>query len=561
MDTFASLLAKYRTAKNRRWIYVPFDQLSDQVGPLARENPRDIGIILIESRELLSRRPYNKQKIALILANQRRFALEQADRGIAVHYIRTSGSLKSALSSALDKLGQARVMLPASRELKMEIKSLFEPGRLQIMPNEYWLTSPDEFVESMGRTRTWSIDAFYRHVRATHDILMEEGKPIGGKFSFESESRFSWGGTPEAPTPPFFPLDALKKEVRDEVERDFVSHPGRVDLSSLPCTKEDATALWSWAKNNCLHWFAPFQEAMSKESNGLFHTRLSALLNIGRLTPAHVLSEALEMDIPIRSKEAFIRQIVGWREFVHHVFEITDGFRELPSGKPETAESPGDAGYSQWVGKAREHYNSCHDGGAMPNYFGNQNPLPLWYWGVESGMACLDTVIRSVWQDAYSPHASRLMILSNIATLMDVSPRELTDWFWIAYADAYDWVVEPNVLGLGTYSVGNLMANKPYIAGAPYIFRMSDYCSACSFDPRTDCPVTSLYWAFLARHESQLKSNARMAAVLSALHRRSEVDKAYDDAVFHALSTTALHGDRIKPSLLARLIDSYVARQ
>jgi len=559
MENFAALLAKYESTKSRLWIYVPHDQLSDQVGPLSREKPRDLGIILIESREYFTRRPYHKQKIAFMLANQRQFALEQASRGVAIHYVRTSGSLGGALSSALDLLGQARVVFPASHEIRTEIKRLLEPGRLSLVANENWLTSATEFVESTGKARTWNIEAFYRHVRATHSILMEDGKPAGGRFTFDSDNRLSWAGSPDALAPPTFRSDPIKKEIRDEVERDFANHPGRVHLESLPSTVSDAAEMWAWAKNNCLYWFGPFQEAMSRESNGLFHTRLSALLNIGRLPVSQILGEVLEMDLPLRSKEAFVKQIIGWREFVRHVYEVTDGLRELPGGNPDIATSPGDGGYSRWSGRSWRH-ESSYDGGAMPNYFGCMNPLPLWYWGCESGMACLDSVIRGVWAESYSHHNARLTILSNIATLLDVSPRELTDWFWISHADAHDWVVETNVLGIGTYSIGNLITSKPHIVGSAYIFRMSDYCSACSFDPGKDCPISNLYWAFLARHESQLRTNARMAGALSTLHRRSESDKAYDDAVFRALRQTASHGECIKPALLARMVDSYVSR-
>lgn len=191
-------------------------------------------------------------------------------------------------------------------------------------------------------------------------------------------------------------------------------------------------------------------------------------------------------------------------------------------------------------------------GGATVNTLGAETPLPLAYWGAASGLACLDHVIAGVWRDAWSHHIPRLMVLSNIAALLDVDPRELTDWFWIAYADAYDWVVEPNVLGMGTYAAGPLMTTKPYVAGAGYIARMSDYCASCAFDPKHSCPLTRLYWAYLARHEATFSGNQRMGVVMSALRRRSAAQRRQDEQTFEAVRERLIRGERIdQPSLWA----------
>jgi len=158
--------------------------------------------------------------------------------------------------------------------------------------------------------------------------------------------------------------------------------------------------------------------------------------------------------------------------------------------------------------------------------------LPQAYWGQQSGLNCLDTVIKTVWDEGYSHHITRLMVLSNIANLLDISPRQLTDWFWLAYTDAYDWVVEPNVMAMGTYGVGGLMTTKPYISGAAYINKMSDYCRGCRYDPAKNCPITRLYWAFLERHNDKLSGNQRLAMPLNSLKKRSLKDKSIDKAVF-----------------------------
>jgi deoxyribodipyrimidine photolyase-related protein len=288
---------------------------------------------------------------------------------------------------------------------------------------------------------------------------------------------------------------------------------------------------------------------MNAHSTGLFHTRVSALINIHRLLPRRVIREALHMDIPLPSKEGFIRQILGWREFVRHVHRETGGFRHLPGGNPPVASSPGDAGFSRWTGRAWkvDGAGADPDGGACPNALDCHTPLPPAYWGEPSGLACLDRVVADVLEEGYSHHITRLMVLSNIASLLDVSPRELTDWFWSAYADAYDWVVEPNVLGMGTYALGDLMTTKPYVSGTPYIQRMSDYCQGCAFTPGKTCPLSPLYWAYLARHRQAFRGNPRMAMPLNALKKRDASTRKLDRRVFDALRERLAAGERLTP--------------
>ncbi|MGD8983916.1 MAG: cryptochrome/photolyase family protein, partial [Desulfobacteraceae bacterium] len=487
--------------KGRRWLFVPYDQVSDDMGPLSREDPRDLGIVLVENSWKAARRPYHKQKLALILANLRHFALEQAHRGVAVRHVVTSGPYHKALKPLIQELGPMRAMVPAERELRADLQKMADKGALEFLPHEGWLTSPEQFQASAKKGPPWRMDAFYRYVRRDTGILMRDNKPEGGKFSFDGENRLPWKGKPEPPDLPAFPKDPIKNEVGELIKRKFDHHPGRLDLDSLPATRADAEKLWAWSKRECLPTFGPFEDAMSLRSKGLFHTRISALMNIHRLLPSRILSDALSMDLPLGSREGFIRQVLGWREFVKHVHLATDGFRNLPANPPPIYPSPGDGGYDLWAGKPWKSKGAPKnlDGGAAPSALGGETPLPPAYWGEKSGLACLDHVVSTVWEDGYSHHISRLMILSNLAALLDVLPRELTDWFWVAYADAYDWVVEPNVLGMGTFALGEMMITKPYVSGAAYIHRMSDYCAACAFNPKKNCPITPLYWAFLAR--------------------------------------------------------------
>lgn len=524
----------------RRWGLVLYDQLSEQLGLLAAVPPEQAGIVLIESAAKARRRPYHKQKLALVLANQRHFALEQARRGVAVRYLFTEAPYAEALSAVIAELGPLVVARPAEREARAELAPLFADGRLREVPHGGWLTTSADFLQGAGPQAPWRMDRFYRHVRQRTGILMDErGKPVGGRYSFDGDNRKAWKGDPPAPSPPQFSVDdPIKVEVAALVESRFAAHPGRVDLASLPATRADAVALWAWARAECMAAFGPYEDAMSTRSKGLFHTRVSSVLNLHRLLPREVVADVLALDIPLNSKEGFVRQVLGWREFVRHVHEATDGFRALPG--VAVAEAPGDGGYARWSGAPWA--GTPGDGGACPRHLDADLPLPAAWWGTPSGLRCLDVVVSELWEAGWTHHIPRLMVLSNIAMMLGVSPRALADWFWVAYTDAFDWVVEPNVLGMGTYGVGPVMTTKPYAAGGAYINRMSDYCKGCAFNPRKNCPLTSLYWSFLARNAPQLEDIFRMKPLLRNLSRRAPEKRAHDEDVAERLRAALLAG-------------------
>ena len=382
MSFFMQELIKHQPdPQGRRWLYVPYDQITDRIGPLSRENPNNLGIVLVENPWKASRRPYHKQKLALILVNLRHFALEQVHRGVAVRHVVTRGPYRTALEPLVKDLGFLQVMEPAERELRADLQPLQKSKALGFIPHEGWLTTRDEFLVGSGETPPWRMDSFYRHMRRETGVLMKSGKPEGGRISFDKENRLPWKGVPPAPAPPSFPRDPIKEEVGRLIEQVFSHHPGRLDLDHLPATASDAQRLWDWAKRNCLPFFGPYEDAMSTRSRGLFHTRLSALLNIHRLIPGNILGEVEKMKIPLPSKEGFIRQILGWREFGRHVHLATDGFRELPLGNPPVAEAPGDGGYRRWSGKpwAASTRTKDPDGGAEPNALNCKMGLPPAY--------------------------------------------------------------------------------------------------------------------------------------------------------------------------------------
>lgn len=529
MSVFRDQLDASRSRINdarRRWFFVPYDQLTDAVGPLSRAHPRDVGIVLVECPAKAARRPYHKQKLALVLTSLRHFALEQAKRGVAVRHV--VGQSYAAALGAMRDLGPIGVMRPAERELRVELAPLVASGAVELLPHEGWLTTTEDFQASV-RGKAWRMDAFYRHVRRRSGILMHDGKPLGGKLSFDHDNRRPWRGSPPAPELPTFPVDAITKEVCDLVKGSMGDHPGTLTPELLPATRQDVERAWEWAKSACLPNFGPFEDAMSSRSTNLFHTRIAPLLNLQRLSAHRVVSDVLAMELPLPSQEGFVRQVLGWREFVRHVHDATDGFRvvrgEIQACKKE---------------------QSSLDGGSLISFLGASRPLPPAFWGTRSGLRCLDEVVRGVWQEGASHHITRLMVLANIATLLDVSPRELTDWFWAAYVDAYDWVVEPNVLGMGSFAAGDLMTTKPYVAGSAYIDRMSDYCQGCQFDPKTTCPLTPLYWAFLGRHRAKLANVDRMKLPVVSERKRTAAQKKRDAETFERVSSVLSRGEALE---------------
>jgi deoxyribodipyrimidine photolyase-related protein len=549
---FATTLASLqrgRTARGRASVLVRPGQLTCETGPLSERDPASTIVILVESREWLSRRPYHRQRIATLLLAQRAFALEQAERGALVRWIESDGTMIDALDAALPERG-AIAMRPDEREVRAELAPLLRDDRLRIVPNGLHLTTAED-LQLARAEGGWRMDRFYRTVRKRTGTLMERGKPVGGKFSFDAENRRPWSGSPPAPEPPRFAGTALRSEVEHLVARRYADHPGRLDIDAIPATAADVASLWAWAKAACLPHFGPFEDAMSVRSRGLFHTRLTPQLNLGRIAPRRLIEEVEAMELPLSSKEGFIRQVLGWREFVRQVHDATDGFRA--GAGAAVAARPGDGGYARWSGRPWSAASPPPgvDGGATPNVLDARTPLPPAWWGRESGLACLDRVVADVWEEGWSHHITRLMVLANIATLLDVDPRELTDWFWVAYADAYDWVVEPNVLGMGTFAIGDLMTTKPYVAGSAYLDRMGDYCGLCRFRPGSTCPLTALYWDFLRRHERELADNRRLALPLASMRRRA-AEATRERATFVHVRDVLVRGERLDPALVPR---------
>ncbi len=514
------------------WVWLAYDQLN--VGFLESLNLEGrLGVVLIESSAKAQRRPYHQQKLGVLLSNQRHFALELQAMGFPVIYLIGQAPYEQMLASLQPQLKHLHCITAAERELRNEVAHLTEDGLLIEHKHPGWLTPQEWFTSSVGEVPPFRMDSFYRKVRKETGWLMDEGKPIGGKYSYDAENRFPWKGDPPAPTEPVYQRDDIDTEVEVLVKTHYGHHPGEVDLSSQPTSAQGVEKALVFAME-CLPNFGTYEDAMSEKSRGLFHSRLATLVNLHRLMPQRVVDSALDSQAPINSVEGFVRQMI-WREYVRHIHEVTDGFRTL-----EVERLPSERG-AGWEGFAHS------DEELHPNHLGQQNPLPMAYWGKTSGLRCLDASVASVMEDGWTHHIPRLMVLSNVANLLDVDPRQLTDWFHAAFIDAYDWVVEPNVLGMGTFALGSAMMTKPYVAGSAYINRMSDHCKSCQFHHKKTCPMTRLYWAYLNRHAPSFSGNHRMAIAMKNVERRADEEKELDRATFERVRATLLAEDEVRP--------------
>ena len=527
--------------RRRRWVYIPYDRYTDRTGPLTEQPADDTGIVIVESTAKAHRRPYHKKKLALLISNMRHFALEQAERGCSVLYHFSPQSHGQALTGLQRRhhLPELTVMQPAERELRLDLARAVEDGlKLREVPDTTWLSTTQDFLSVFGpyrSGRSYVMDRFYRHMRQKTGIFMHNAKPVGGRFSFDSDNRKSYKDQVPIPTPPVFAPDGITREVIEMVEHTYPHHFGTLDGFDLPATQKDCDRMWSFALQHLLPSFGPFEDAMRDDHLQLFHSRTSALVNLGRLLPAALIRDVEHAGnddrIPLASGEGFIRQLLGWREFMRHIHQQTDGYRllDVPQERPAKS-SPR---HSKSAAETNTPYpppagaiSADPYAGATPSALQASLPLPAVYWGVKSGLHCVDTVVDQVVREGWSHHITRLMVLSNLATLCGFSPRQLTDWFWFAYVDAYDWVVETNVLGMATYADGGLTATKPYVSGAAYINRMSNFCGHCQYNPKKStgedsCPFTALYWTFLERNESILSSNFRLQMPYNTLRKKS----------------------------------------
>jgi len=371
---------------------------------------------------------------------------------------------------------------------------------LDIYEDRHFFCTVSEFAAHAKRRKTLRMEYFYREQRQRHGVMMDNGMPIGDQWNFDADNRdaFDAAGPGRVPPRTAFVPDAITREVIALVDTRFATHPGQLDSFSWPVTRAQALeALQAFIRER-LPLFGRYQDAMWPHDPWLYHSHLSAALNLKLLNPREVVAaaEAAYRDgrAPLASVEGFVRQILGWREYVRGVY-----WTRMPQ------------------------YLEC-------NALGAEEDLPPWFWTGATDMACLRDSLTQTLTHGYANHIQRLMVTGLYAMLLGVHPRLIHAWYLAVYIDAVEWVELPNTLGMSQYADGGVMGSKPYVATGKYIQRMSPYCKRCRYDPTqrsgdNACPYTTLYWDFLMRHEKTLARNPRMALQVKNVARLSEAQK------------------------------------
>jgi deoxyribodipyrimidine photolyase-related protein len=469
------------------------DQLSEDLTALSDLDPaRDIVLMLeVEAESTYVR--HHKQKIVLVLSAMRHFAEALRARGVTVDYIaldapENTGSFTTELQRAAARHRPGRVVMTEPSEWR--VRAMAEGWEsaigvpVEIRADHRFFASHDRFAAWARERRSWRMEHFYREMRRAHGFLMEGSAPAGGEWNYDQANRKRLPARTVPPQRRRFPPDATTRAVMALVEHRFPDHFGALAEFGWPVTRADALRALEDFIAVGLPSFGDYQDAMKAGAPFLFHSLLSPALNIGLLSPREVCRAAETAwhsgAAPLNAVEGFVRQILGWREYVRGVYWAL---------MPDYAER-----------------NALEAG----------RRLPAFYWTGDTEMRCLREAIGSTAQYAYAHHIQRLMVTGNFALLAGIAPREIERWYLAVYADAFEWVEMPNTLGMAVFADGGQMASKPYAASGAYIDRMSDLCSGCAYDvqqktgPRA-CPFNYLYWAFLIRQTDRLAGNQRLA--------------------------------------------------
>ena len=448
----------------------------------------------------------HKIRIAFFFSAMRHFADDLKNSNVTVHYVmldapNNRGSFRAEIKRWFHKTRPQRLICVRPGDHRV-LESVQKGAKslnceLDVRPDRHFISTVDDFTAFAKGRKSLLLETFYRKMRRDNDILMKAKDPVGGKWNFDKDNRGVFGkkGPPKIKSPRSFQPDQTTQEVLNLVEREFPDSPGRLQNFDYPVTHEQALdALRDFVTYRLEH-FGTYQDAMVTSHPYLYHSRLSCVLNLHLLDPRQTIDSAIQAyrdkKAPINSVEGFVRQILGWREFVRGVY---------------------------WL--------------KMPDY-GDMNalqadlPMPAFMWTADTEMNCIRYCIRQLIDHAYAHHIQRLMVMGLFALLLGVRPYDVHRWHLSMYADAIDWVSLPNVLGMSQYGDGGIVGTKPYAASGSYISKMSDYCTDCIFDPRESirknaCPFTTLYWDFLARNRNRLKNNPRMGLQFRNLDRKGD---------------------------------------
>ncbi|HYN57747.1 MAG TPA: cryptochrome/photolyase family protein [Motilibacterales bacterium] len=487
----------------RTLVIVLGDQLDRHSAALDGFDPARDAIWMAEVAEESTHVWAAKQRIAVFLSGMRHYRDEMRASGRTVLYrelahapgTQTTGSgepnsLAEALALDVAAHQPERLVMVEPGDHRVLLALQDAAGRLrmplEVRTDRHHLCTIEEFAAHAAGRKQLRMEHFYRMMRRRHEVLMDGEQPAGGSWNYDADNRgaFPAAGPGMIPEPVLFPPDQVTGEVLDLVRRGFAGHPGTLKEFTWPVTPEQAHAALADFVENRLPLFGRYQDAIWLGEPWLFHARISVALNLKLLDPREVITSAeaawREGRAPLAAVEGFIRQVLGWREYVRGIY---------------WARMPEYAGL---------------------NALGADRPLPEWYWTGDTPMACLNDAIGQTLRLGYAHHIQRLMVTGLFAQLLGVDPRAVHEWYLAVYVDAVEWVELPNVLGMSQYADGGVMASKPYVATGKYIARMSNACRACPFDPAvrtgpTACPFTTLYWDFLIRHDELLAGNPRMA--------------------------------------------------
>lgn len=485
----------------RRLILILGDQLTHGLGALEDIDPEHDHVLLAEVMEEASHVPHHPKKIALIFSAMRHFAEALRELGIQVHYVAldnpdNSGSLPGELLRWTQRLDPAEVHLTECGDWRLE-QALRHCGvPIHWHQDSRFLCSRAAFAAWAKGRKQLRMEFFYREMRRDSGLLLNpDGTPEGGAWNFDADNRKSLPKGVHPPLPLCVEPDAITRDVLALVGQRFTSHYGRLEGFDYPVTAEQAERLWQHFLDNGLADFGDYQDAMADGEPFLFHSRISAALNIGLLDLRRLCAEVEAAyragDVPLNAAEGFIRQLIGWREYVRGIYWLR---------MPEYAEG---------------------------NRFGNSRVLPEFYWTGKTRMNCMRQAIGQTLEHAYAHHIQRLMVTGNFALLAGIAPKDICDWYLAVYMDAFDWVELPNTLGMVMHADGGYLGSKPYCASGQYIKRMSNHCQGCSYKVsestgESACPFNALYWHFLMRHREPLERNPRIGMVYRNLARMTE---------------------------------------
>jgi deoxyribodipyrimidine photolyase-related protein len=446
--------------------------------------------------------PSHKARTVLFLSAMRHFRDSLAADGVPVRYLELEEhehpDLGSALAADMADLApeQLRLVRPGEHRVLSAIEQACAAACVphRLLEDRQFLCDLKDFDHWASGRKELRLEHFYRWMRKRHDLLMADSEPLGGAWNFDKENRKTFGkrGPGELPRPLGFEPDGTTRAMMALVERRFPDAPGRLDSFDWPVTPTQAEAALDDFIAHRLATFGPYQDAMWTDAHFLYHARLSAALNLKLLDPRRAIDAAVRAyaagNVPIASVEGFVRQIVGWREYVRGIY-----WREGPDYLAHNA-------------------------------LAAQAPLPAFYWTADTDYACLRAAIGQVVEHGYGHHIQRLMVTGLFALLLGVEPRRVHEWYLGMFVDAVEWVEAPNTLGMSQFADGGLLASKPYAASGAYIGRMSNYCGHCRCDPKRAtgddaCPFTTLFWDFLARHQERFRHHPRTALMWRNLTR------------------------------------------